>query len=515
MDTTQPITRRRFLKCIGAASAALAVPTRSQAAPRRRKSNIIVIFTDDQGFADLSCQGRLDDIKTPNIDQLAKDGVRMTSGYVTAPQCIPSRAGLLTGRYQQRFGVDHNGTIPMPLGETLLPERLKKAGYTTGMIGKWHLDPNRAQIPWIKEHLPEAFRRREGKPVAIPERMRKPYFPSKRGFDDVFYGNMNRYWATFDSSGSDLGPNGQWRNETGYRLDIQTDAAVTFIERHHNKPFFLYLAYFAPHVPLEATKKYLKRFPGEMPERRRYALAMISAIDDGVGRIREALQRYDINNDTVIFFISDNGAPLKINMKDLPISFKGGAWDGSRNDPWIGEKGMLSEGGIRVPFLVTWPSGLPRNTVYHHPVISLDVAATAVALAGLEPVPELDGVNLIPYLRREKQGPPHEVLYWRFWSQTAVRRGRWKYLQAGGRGQWLFDLDSSEHERRNRIDEHPEIAADLRRRLQVWARQLKDPVVPDGDLNQGEERWYSHYFGLEPAARKQVPKQRPADHRAG
>ncbi|MFQ5791145.1 MAG: sulfatase, partial [Acidobacteriota bacterium] len=259
----------------------------------------------------------------------------------------------------------------------------------------------------------------------------------------------------------------------------------------------------------------LKRFPGEMPERRRYALAMISAIDDGVGRIREVLQRYDIADDTVIFFISDNGAPLKIDMKDLPISFKGGAWDGSRNDPWVGEKGMLSEGGIRVPFLVTWPGGLPSNTVYHHPVISLDVAATTLALAGLETVPELDGVNLIPYLRGEKPRPPHDVLYWRFWSQTAVRRGRWKYLQAGGRGQWLFDLDSPEHERRNRIDEHPEIAADLRRSLQAWARQLKDLVVPDGDLNNQEERWYSHYFGLEPATRKQVPKQRPADYRTG
>jgi arylsulfatase A-like enzyme len=317
---------------------------------------------------------------------------------------------------------------------------------------------------------------------------------------------MNRYWANFDSSGSALGENGQWLVKTGYRLDIQTDAALTFIEHHHKKPFFLYLAYFAPHVPLEATKKYLERFPHRMPERRRYALAMISAIDDGVGRIREALRRYKIADDTVIFFISDNGAPLKIEMKDLPVSFRGGAWDGSRNDPLVGEKGMLSEGGIRVPFLVTWTGGLPRNIVYQHPVISLDVAATALALAGLEPVTRLDGVNLIPYLRREKQGPPHEVLYWRFWSQTAVRRGRWKYLQAGGRGKWLFDLESPEHERRNRIKEHPDIAAELRKKLQTWTAQMKDPIVPDGYLNKQEERWYSHYFGLEPAATKQVPK---------
>jgi arylsulfatase A-like enzyme len=165
-----------------------------------------------------------------------------------------------------------------------------------------------------------------------------------RGFTEVFCGHIQRYFATYDLKGNDLAPGGEWQKEKGYRLDIQSDAAVTFINRNHDKPFFLYLAYFAPHVPLEATNKYLSRFPGEMPERRRHALAMISAMDVGVGRIRETLVRHGVDKNTLIFFISDNGAPLKRGMKDLPLTMKGGAWDGSRNDPLVGEKGMLTEG---------------------------------------------------------------------------------------------------------------------------------------------------------------------------
>ncbi|MGB0292838.1 MAG: sulfatase-like hydrolase/transferase, partial [Luteolibacter sp.] len=256
------------------------------------KPNIIVIFTDDQGWADLGCQGSLKDIRTPHIDKMAADGVRCTSGYITAPQCIPSRAGLLAGRFQGRFGLDANGSIPLPLDEVIIPQRLQKAGYTTGMVGKWHLDPNHQSVEWIKEHLPNA-QIGKGKKVAIPAAKRIPYEPDQRGFSDIFCGHTNRYRATYDLKGKDVKPT-KMLTQQGDRLDTQTDAALAFIDRHNEKPFFLYLAYFAPHVPLTSTAKYMERFPSEMLLRRRKALSMISAMDDGVGKIREKLAEYKI-----------------------------------------------------------------------------------------------------------------------------------------------------------------------------------------------------------------------------
>ena len=458
------------------------------------KPSIIVIFTDDQGYADLGVQGAVKDIRTPHLDRLAQEGVRATAGYITAPQCVPSRAGLLTGRYQQRFGVDHNGLGPLPPEEATLANRLRKAGYVTGMIGKWHLDPNPSCADWIKANLPDAPSRPRS-PVRIPRELTLKYLPENRGFSEYFCGSLTNYRANYTLDGKDMPPG--WIRDDRFRLDVQSDAAVAFIDRNRSKPFFLYLAYFAPHVPLEATEEYLKRFPGEMPTRRRYGLAMMSAIDDGVGRIAESLRRHGIDEKTVVFFISDNGAPLKIDKKDLPIEDKGGAWDGSLNDPWIGEKGMLTEGGIRVPFLVRWKGRLPAGRVYDRPVLSLDVAATAVALAGL-PADGLDGVDLVPYLSGEKKGDPHEALYWRFWSQAAVRSGRWKYLRLGGNREFLFDLEGGAHDSKNLLKDHPDTARELRGKLEAWCGGLKEPGLPDRPLNPQETEWYAHYLGLKP-----------------
>ncbi len=461
------------------------------------KPNIIVIFADDQGYADLGIQGVVDDIQTPHLDQLGMDGVRMTSGYITAPQCIPSRAGLMSGRYQERFGVDHNGTWPLPLDEVLLPQRLKEAGYVTGMVGKWHLDPNHVMEPWIAKNLPEvaAKPRNERRAADISADIRKPYYPSERGFMETYYGPLGRYWANFDLDGFDQ--EYKWRPDPRFRLDVQSDAALAFVKRNHDAPFFLYLAYFAPHVPLEATDEYLTRFSGEMPERRRMCLAMMSAIDDGVGRLRQSLEEYGIDKNTLIFYISDNGAPTKMIKEDRTLEFKGGAWDGSLNDPLIGEKGMLSEGGIRVPFLAAWPGVIPAGKVYHEPVISLDVAATAVALAGLVMPEELDGVNLIPYLKGEKSAPPHEYLFWRFWDQTAVRSGKWKFLKAG-EYEFLFDLEPDGVESENLIHQYPEKAAELKGVLEDWAAELYEPGVPEGPISQ-ERKWYNFYFSADTA----------------
>ncbi len=469
--------------------ALLAISLIGQAQGPDSKPNIIVIFTDDHGFADLGVQGQLSDVKTPNIDQLARDGVRMTSGYITAPQCTPSRAGLLTGRYQQRFGLDENGTIPLPLEETIIPQRLKKAGYVTGMAGKWHLAPNHIENEWIAENMPELAGKKLT-PADIPFSKKLPYMSSERGFDDCFQGTMNRYWANYDLEGKTIEK--QHIEDRRFRLDVQSDAAISFIDRNHDQPFFFYLAYYGPHIPLEATEKYLSRFPGEMPERRRHCLAMLSAIDDGVGRIREALRKYSIDENTIIFFISDNGAPLKINKEDKPIPQVRGCWDGSLNDPYIGEKGMLSEGGIRVPFIVSWPNGLPKGIVYDKPVSSLDVAATSVELAGLKSNKELDGVNIIPYLTGDKKGDPHEALYWRFWSQSAIRMGDWKFLKAGSR-EFLFNVETDEHENKNLINSFPDKANSMKKLLNKWGKDLHHPGIPNGEIGRGKI-WYDHYF---------------------
>ena len=467
------------------------------------KPNIIVIVADDQGYADLGVQHQLADLKTPNLDALAAQGVRLTAGYDTAPQCSPSRAGLISGRYQEKFGLDTIPDDPMPLEELTIPKRLKRAGYVSGMVGKWHLDPNLVCVKWARKNLPEVKPDAQGH-VAVPLKYVRRYSSLAQGFDECFQGEEQHYFATFDLAGQSLDPQGKELNEPGYRLDIQTRAALAFLQRHHGQqgqPFFLYLAYYGPHVPLQATEKYLSRFPGKMAERRRYALAMISAIDDGVGQIDAALRQYGISDHTLIFYTSDNGAPLGAQqgrpMVDvLPVNRPGAAWDGSLNNPWIGEKGMLVEGGIRVPFLVRWPAAIPAGTIYDSPVSTLDIAATAAAVAGRPHDDRLDGVDLIPFLTKKASGPPHQALYWRFWDQAAVRVGQWKYIQVGNAAKYLFDVTNDEHEKRNLITKHPEIAQDLAAKLSIWTGQLTPPGDPDRPLNDEEQKWYQYYLGL-------------------
>lgn len=457
--------------------ALIALTLAAATSAQSRAPNIIVVFTDDHGYSDLSCQGIVDDIRTPHIDRLASGGARMTSGYVTAPQCVPSRAGLLSGRYQNRFGVESNG---QPLdgfnAEPTVAERLQQAGYATGMTGKWHLGP----AGEIVDH----------------------------GFDDVFY--QGGSWTNFDLRGNDVPPGSQTKGV--YHIDAGSAAARAFIKRHHDQPFFLYVAYRAPHVPLDATEKYLQRFPGEMPQRRRQALAMISAIDDGVGGIVDALREYDIEEQTLIFFIGDNGAPLKIHKLDAPGG--GPGWDGSFNDPLNGEKGMLSEGGIRVPFVVYWKGRIQPGQVYPHPVISLDVLATAIALAGLPADPEIDGVNLIPYLSGEIDGPPHETLYWRWIAQSAIREGDWKYLRGGAR-EYLFNVATDREEKHDLLAEHGEIADRLRAKLARWSETLRPPGMETKSMSQTWEQYYDFYLDGKPAPKLAKRANAGSDTRQG
>lgn len=439
------------------------------------KPNVILIYTDDHGWPDIGVAGIYDELNTPHLDSLAESGVYATSGYSTAPQCVPSRAGVLTGKSQNRFGVESNS---YDLGgfnkELTIAERLKKAGYATGQIGKWHLGP----INQITDH----------------------------GFDDVYAKNSNRpCWATYKLSGETIEM--QQIDDDLYHLDACSEAAVAFIKRHAPSPFFLYLAYRAPHVPLDAPEKYLSRFPGDMPERRRQALAMISAMDDGVGQIVAQLKAQELYENTIIFFIGDNGAPLKMHKADLPGG--GPGWDGSLNEPMNGEKGMLTEGGIRVPFLISFPASLRGNQVYKYPVWSLDVAATALALAGLPEVSELDGINLIPYLNGEKKGAPDRKLTWRWIAQSAIRDGKWKLLR-GMEREYLFDLESDPSEKNNLLFTQPEVAERLRSQLSEWASEL----TPSGLSLQGSSANWANYFDFyldkkepETSPQKVIPQQ--------
>ncbi|TWU51742.1 sulfatase family protein [Rubripirellula reticaptiva] len=414
-----------------------------------RRPNVIVIFTDDHGYADLGCQEVFEDVKTPHLDALASGGARMTDGYCTAPQCVPSRGGLISGQYQTKWGLESNPqfqdrSVMERFAELkTIPERLQGAGYKTGMAGKWHLGPNTAG--------------------AI----------AKHGFDKVFFkhSNADGHW-NMNLRGEDVPP--QVQKGGGYHLDLVSSFACSFIERFQDEPFFLFLAYRAPHVPLDAPQRYLNRFPGEMPQRRRQALAMLSAVDDGVGSIVAKLAEHDLDQDTLIFVIGDNGAPLKMHKLDAPGG--GPGWDGSLNDPMNGEKGLLTEGGIRVPFVVHWNGTIPAGQVYSHPVTSLDVGATACALAGLPDDPELDGVSLLPYLSGQTDGIPHGTLYWRWLGQSAIRKGKWKYLRSDQR-EFLFDLENDVEETNNLIEDRPDVARSLVKELTTWAATQSPPGI--------------------------------------
>ncbi len=438
------------------------------------KPNIILIYSDDHGWADLGAQGVDKDIRTPNLDALARAGVRFSHGYVSAPQCVPSRAGVITGRYQEKFGVEDNGKGPLPLAELTIAERLKAAGYVSCQVGKWHLEPP-----------PDKKGNKEEK--ANLHQNASAFLPLHQGFDEYYTGQMDKFIASHDLQGRKLINAPQTLTDKRFRCVWQADAAVQFIDRHAHDPFFLYLAFFTPHVPLESPEPWFSKTPTNLPLERRQALAMIAAMDEGIGKIRAKLREQGNETNTLIFFIGDNGAPLKA-----------GAWDGSLNLPLTGEKGMLTDGGIRTPFLAAWPGTFPAGKVYEKPVINLDVAATAVALAGLPPDQKLDGVNLLPFVLGEKAGDPHEALFWRWRSQAAIRADHWKLILLGQDERYLFDLnlpDGVSETTNNLIATFPEVAADLEKRLMAWNATLPPPGLPRAIVDE-DQMFYDDHVNL-------------------
>jgi uncharacterized sulfatase len=436
--------------------------------------NVLLIYTDDHGWADLGAQGVNKDIRTPNIDQLARDGVLCTRGYVSAPQCVPSRAGVITGRYQQRFGVEDNNKGPLPLAETTIAERLKPAGYISGFVGKCHLDIGGA------EKIPKSLR-------LMPEHM-----PHHQGFDEYWRGELREYYASHALDGTPFPDAPRRVADSRFRVVVQTEAALSFLDRRAAKPgqpWFLYLAWYAPHVPLESPEPWFSRTPAHLPRERRQALAMIAAMDEGVGQIRAKLKAMGQDQNTLIFFIGDNGAPVKP-----------GAWDGSLNEPLIGEKGMLTDGGIRTPFVAAWPGTLPAGAKFEHPVISLDVAATAAAIAGLPHDDRLDGVNLVPFLTGRNQDAPHDTLYWRWRSQAAVLEFPWKLIHLGDHDKYLFNVaePGAETAANNQLAGQPEIAARLEAKLAAWCKTLQPPGPPEANHDQDNSFYAAHVAKSEP-----------------
>jgi hypothetical protein len=433
-----------FFRRLLASTVLLAAMARG-AVPAARP-NILLIVSDDQGYADVGFQGSKD-LVTPHLDRLAASGIRFTNGYVTHPFCSPTRAGLMTGRYQQRFGHERNPHFNpsdhregLPVGETLLPARLQPAGYVTGWIGKWHLG-------------------------AAPE-----FAPERRGFAETygFIGGGHRFreWAVngaveyqvpVERNGRPVTPPAHLTTDLGRE-------AVEFVRRHRGEPWFLYLAFNAPHNPQEPTPERLARFAAIAdPLRQKYA-AQMSLMDDAIGETAGALRATGQEPRTLVFFFSDNGGPVGIN--------------GSINTPLRGAKGTVYEGGVRVPFVVAWPERLQAGKVDDRPVSSVDVFATALAAAGV-PMPTdrtYDSVNLIPYLTGEKAGAPHERLFWRNGSQLAVRDGNWKLVRAAGKSDEVYDLATDVAETKDLAAEQPAVAARLAKALNAWNGELIDPV---------------------------------------
>lgn len=454
------------------------------------RPNIIIIFTDDQGYGDIGANQQETGVVTPHIDSLAAAGVRMTNGYVTAPQCTPSRAALMTGKYQQRFGVDDIAAGPLPLDVPTVADHLKTVGYRTGMVGKWHLEVTSASERWQAEY--DAAQAVPGTPPDGETLL--GYYPHRRGFDECFAGTQRVFKINFDLKGNIIPVQDYVNNED--RIELVNKAALQFIQRNQRVPFFLYMAPFAPHVPLEAAQKYLDRFPLDMPQRRRYALAMMAAVDDGVGEIVAALQQYGIYERTLIFYMSDNGAPLGLDMPDADISDEQCLWDGSLNTPLTGEKGMVTDGGVRVPYVAHWPERIPGGRVLDYPVSSLDAVYTALKEAGVssDVLAGLDGTDLMPAIIQEGGGEylNQRPLFWRFWGGAAVRLGNWKLVSSAADKEYLFDMTVGERASMNQLDLYQDKAAEMRQLLINWESTLMYPLAPWAS----EPSWYSYHMNL-------------------
>ena len=439
-----------FTSCQGEQKKALEAET-------QESPNVIIVLVDDLGNADVGFNG-CKDIPTPNIDKIASEGVKFTNAYVSYAVCGPSRAGIITGRYQDRFGFGRNPlyapndpNMGLPKTEETLAEALKRANYKSVALGKWHF--------------------------GVHESLR----PLERGFDGFygFLGGGHNYFpnkwvleneyeveSQFEAYNVKLLRDNTRVEEKEYLTDALSREAIQYIETYKDQPFFMYLAYNAPHTPLQAPENYLKRFDTiKDPKRRTYA-AMVSAVDDGVGKVLDKLDELGLTENTIVFFLSDNGGPEQHNASDNGI-LRGGKSD-------------LFEGGIRVPFALKWPKVLPKGETYEKAIISLDIFATVLSQTKtpIEPKNKLDGVNLIPYLTGEKNGSPHEYLFWRKFDKSnfAVRNASGDKIIGLKEDITLFNLNENIEEDPKFEVQDLELSKGLESQYNLWNAQMLDPV---------------------------------------
>lgn len=434
-----PMIRRSFLKH-------LAAPLAAPLAAQRRSSppNVVFILSDDMGFADIEPYGAKD-IRTPHLNRLAREGVKFTQCYSNGPVCTPTRAAFITGRYQQRTGLEwalvpadkNRGLHP---SETGIARMLKDNGYRTALVGKWHLG------------------------------MEEEFSPNHHGFDEFFgikSGNVDMYSHKYRLGFDDLWENGELVRREGYLTELLAERAAQFVDRNASRPFFLYLAFNAVHWPFQA--------PGRPQDVRTVAtwfdgtrqndyVPMTEAMDAAIGRVLAALDRHGLTDNTMIVFTNDNGGERL-----------------SDNGPLFHHKATLWEGGIRVPALMRWPvGGIPRGRETQQVAITMDFTASILSATGTSPARQLDGMDLLPVLRRQR--PTQErTLCWRIdrddRKQQAVRSGRWKYVRDGSID-LLFDVEKDPGERNNLAYRNPEQLARLRGLYAEWEKEMAKSNPP-------------------------------------
>jgi arylsulfatase A-like enzyme len=443
---------------------ALAAAVNAANAQAAKRPNILVIITDDHGIGDVGCYGH-PEVRTPNLDRLAASGVRFTEWYANAPICSASRAAILTGKYPDRTGV--KGALPseptwdvpgLRAGEVTLPGRLRALGYNTAAFGKWHLGS------------------------APPSR------PMNQGFDNFFgwySGWLDAYSHRYYQLG---GPPGKifhdlWRNEIevfeepAYMTELLgREAQAHLAKQTAAQPFFMYVAFGAPHYSMMAPKKYLDRFPATMERDRRMHLAMVAAVDDVVGALLDQLKQQGLENDTIVYFQADNGA-----SREVRASSDGKPYHGGSNEPYRGWKQGLFDGGMHVPAMMRIPGVLKPGQVWDRPMISMDLMPTFLALADPagRPPAGLDGQNILPIIAGK--APDHEFLFWSFDNQRSVRQGDWKLIfnppQFPGEPVpdkiWLSNLESDPGEKRNVANEHPDRVKQLMDKLRAWEHEVE------------------------------------------
>jgi arylsulfatase A-like enzyme len=480
-----------------------------------RKLNVVLLVADDLGRHDTTMYGEPGTVTTPSLERLAREGVTFAQGYVTAPICSPSRAGLLTGRYQQRFGHEgqpheryaHNGVeyfffknfiatgdwvlkravAPddedvqrqgLPKSELTLAEVLQRHGYATGAFGKWHLGWNDDFVPHHRgfdEHFGyyEAFSlyQQDIESESVVNQHHSD-------FSDRFI------WGKGRGGTAAIRRNGTVVDEPGYLTDRLADEAIAFIARHKAEPFFLYVPFPNPHTPFQAKKSLYDRFPEEKDVNRRVYKALIASLDENVGRILTALDEQGVADDTLVLFISDNGGAEYTHAVD--------------NAPLQGGKMTLFEGGLRVPFALRWPGHAPAGTRFDAPVSTLDLMATVAAATGAT-LPDdrpYDGVDLLPFVRGEREGVPHEALFWRAEYAHAVRKGPWKLVESTDVGAVaLFDLSTDPGETKDLSKAQPDVVKALEADFAQWETQCRAPLWPHVmeyrfKTEDGREFWY-------------------------